>query len=100
MILIEPARCSSMSNRYPRRERYLLTLSGIIQQDFSWSPFNVTYPTIRKILAHHSVFTPFLTLLRAFGSKTKEDENIQDEFCFQSFDDLDATKPHSGYGQR
>jgi hypothetical protein len=46
----------------------------------------VTYSTIQKIFRHHRVFTPLLSLLLAFGSKTKEDENIRDEYYFQVAD--------------
>jgi hypothetical protein len=60
-------------------------LFSVIKQDFSWSPFNIRFPTIRKVLGQHNLPPALLALLSAFGARTAEDENVRDEHYFRSF---------------
>ncbi len=47
--------------------------SSFIPQQFSWGRFCVSQATFEAILDAHGVFSPFLSLLDAYGIKIAED---------------------------
>ena len=75
---------------------FQLTFLSVIRQDFSWSPFLITFPTIKKIHSHHHICPAFITMLQDFGSKVREDERFRDGYNSQI---LNTEEGNSSYGR-
>jgi hypothetical protein len=56
----------------------LLTVCSFIEPAFSWSHLSITEPAFRKVLAGLQVFTPFLHVVHAFGTKTNDKQRAND----------------------